>query len=106
MKWQEWVIVQKCRFMNVWNEINNFKYLAVIIPVLDIWLRERGLEVSLLLLALILVTILVSIWIFSIFWDKARMFHYQAEFDNQRNPLRQKQLREIRKIRELLESFK
>lgn len=106
MIWQEWFILQKCRWMTLWNQFNQLRYLILLIVAIDFFLREREYEIPLWIFGLGIITYILIHWIASIFWDKAHLIHYEADFNNKRNPLLMKQVDELTKIRKLLEKFK
>ena len=88
--------------MKIWQETTNFRHLAIIVPVVDLWLGSKGIKIKMEYLALVVVSGFVLMWVIGILWDKAHMNHYEAEFSNQRNPLALKTLRELRIISRLL----
>ena len=92
--------------MKIWNETTNFRHLAIIVPIVDLWLRQRGFEVRLIYLVPLALVCFLSIWGIGVLWDRAHMFDYENNFVNKRNPLAMKQLGELEKIRRLMERFK
>ena len=106
MKWQETFIVQKSRFMKMWAELRQFRDLAIIVPLVGIWLHNIGVTVSLPIVAMFVTALFILVWILGVLWDRTHMFHYEAKFNNERNNVVMKQQKDISKIRKLLEKLK
>ena len=106
MKWQEWIIIKKVGWMKIWAELRQFRDLAIAIPVLDFWARDRGFSLALWQIVAVTFIGFVLVWAVSRIYDRAHMFQYEATFGNRRNPLELKKIEELTKIRKLLEKFK
>ena len=89
-------VQEKKRYERGWGEINFFRHFIQVFLIVQIWLISKEIFLAWWVYALALILYLGSAWVVGYIWDKANMFSFEREFDNERNWF----VTEIRQLRE------
>ena len=87
MSWQYQFIKYKTWFNKSWGELTQLRYFAILYFVGDTWLTTRGYSLTLSAYALAFIAFGITFLTIGWIMEKLGLYHAEADFSNDRNPL-------------------
>lgn len=98
MRWQDRFIKEKNRFFKGYGEITSFRYFILMYPILDLWLRARGIEIKIVPIIVFVLMTLFGFWLIGYVWDKSHLYNAEQEFMNNRNDMLMRIEKRLKKL--------